>query len=850
LSLQRRIVGTAALFLMAFAWMPFAAAQDTSKPKNTAAASADLPNINPTGRDVSLVVPLRENGPLGQVEILITAKGQLLILVQDLNNALARIVKPAELAKLKSLANDKGYISLEAAATEGFKITYDPNAIELAVQIPLAARLTSTISLGLDSEQYVLPDKSSPFAAYLNYRVGAVHEFDGAEEGKTDLQADLELSGRLFDNFAFENFATIDQESPNVFSRSASRAIYDIPGPALRITAGDLTTESTAFQSSPQIAGINISHLIDTFYPATAISGSSSRTLSLTRASDVQLLVNNQQVAELHLNPGTYDLRNLPIAQGANNVQAVVTDDTGQRVVQSFNFFSDVNLLTPGVDEYTASLGILSPFGVNGPEYHTSQPAFSGFYRLGLTEQITAGFDAQATRDDQLLGLDGVLGTKFGLFSVNLAANRLSTDQTGYAARLLYRYADETQNTIYSRTIDASLEFESRHFLPVDDNAGGPGGIATENNQAITMGASINQPIFRDLALEFTGDYEISRAAHANAADLSAFLNYQAPFDTSIGVGVTYQFQSAQNIAAASLLNGEVGRGFSFSVTLTHRFSDEDLVTASADRFQQRFDYSRSPINPIGDYFANADFNRVDSAISTTATGGYETNRGNIEATYSNNIDPNGTIASQQVGAFFDGSVALADGHVGLGQHVTDAFAVVSGDPTLDGHTVYVDSRFANQVVAETGPLGPAVVGLSSYNKQVIPYDVEDLPPGYNLGDGNFEIYPWFHSGFALKVGSPYNVTAIGTLLDRDGQPVVLRTGGAVSETDPKAPPVEVITNRTGRFAAAGLSPGRWRLTIPGDQPLVYHITITKAQGMLVRMGNVAPDGSQPGDKR
>jgi outer membrane usher protein len=833
-----------------FACFSFSAAAQDAKPKDTAGTSAEVPNINPTGRDVSLVVPLRENGPLGQVEILITAKGQLLVLVQDLNNALARIVKPEELAKLKSLANNKGYISLASAEAEGFSITYDSNAIELAVRIPLAARMTSVISLGLDSAQYVLPDTSSPFAAYLNYRVGAVHQFDGIDEGKTDLQADLELSGRLFDNIAFENFATVDQESQSVFSRSASRVIYDIPGPALRITAGDLTTESTAFQSSPQIAGLNISHLIDTFYPATAISGSSSRTLSLTRASDVELLVNNQQVTQLHLNPGTYDLRNLPIAQGANNVQAVITDDTGQRIVENFNFFSDVNLLTPGIDEYTASLGILSPFGSSGPEYHTGQPAFSGFYRQGLTEQITAGFNAQATRDDQILGVDGVLGTKFGLFSLDLAANRLSTDQTGYAARLLYRFADETQNTIYSRTIDASLEFQSRHFLPVDDNAGGPGGIATENNQAVTMGASITQPIFRDLSLQFTGDYEISRAAHANTADLSAFVNYQAPFDTSIGVGMTYQFQSAQNIAAASALNGEAGRGFSFSLILTHRFSDEDLVTASADRFQQRFDYSRSPINPIGDYFANADFNRVNSAISTTATGGYETNRGNIEATYANDIDPNGHFTSQQAGAFFDGSLALADGHVGLGQHVTDSFAVVSGDPTLDGHTVYVDSRFANQVVAETGPLGPAVVGLSSYNKQVIPYDVEDLPPGYNLGDGNFEIYPWFHSGFALKVGSPYNVTAIGTLLDRDGKPVVLRTGGAVSETDPKAPPVEVITNRIGRFAAQGLSPGRWRMTIPGDNPLVYHITITKAQGMLVRLENVMPDGAQSGDKR
>ncbi|HEY4078763.1 MAG TPA: hypothetical protein VGM26_17685 [Rhizomicrobium sp.] len=822
----------------------------------TPPAIATSSNVNPTGKDITLAVPLRENGPLGQVTVTIKRDGHILIQANDLSNALQRLIKPEELAKLRGMANGNGFIPLEAVTAEGFVITYDPNAIELAVQVPLRARLTNTIMLGLDSNQQVLPDKSAAFAAYLNYRIGETYSFSGAGQGEPGFLSNVEFSGRVFNSIAFENFATLDQFAPNFFSRAGSRLIYDMPDEALRLTAGDLITEGAAFQSSPQIAGFNISHLIDTFYPESSITSSSSRTLNLTRASDVQLLVNNQPVSVLHLNPGTYDLRNLPVAQGANNIQAVITDGTGQRVVQNFDFFSDINLLDTGLDEYTASFGILSPLGDSEPDYQFNQPALSGFYRRGIADQLTGGFNFQATRQDQMGGLDAVLGTTFGLFSLDVSANHMSSDEVGYAGRLRYRYSDDAQNSFFARTFDLSAEYRSRHFFPVDNGFLALSGL-TDNQQELLFSGSLNQPLMRDLTLQLNGDYQISRASHANSGDISAFLTYQAPFDTTVGLGATYQVSSSGSafMNPGSPLNGTnpvetlpSGNGFSLSITLTHRFGSEDLLTASADRFQQRIDYSRSPIDPVDDYFANADVNRIDSTVTTTAVAGYETNRGNIEATYNNSIDRSGAFTAQQAGVFFDGSIGLAGNSVGIGRHVSDAFAVVSGDPSLEGRTIDVDSRFANQVVAQTGPLGPVVVGTSSYNSQVIPYDVENLPPGYDLGSGNFEIYPWLHSGFALTVGSPYNVTALGVLQDADGNPVSLRTGMATSETDPNAPPVQVITNRTGNFAAPGLAVGRYRLFISGDRPLDYELTITATPDLLVRLGNVRPAGSKKGD--
>nr|MDQ2878623.1 carboxypeptidase-like regulatory domain-containing protein [Pseudomonadota bacterium] len=63
----------------------------------------------------------------------------------------------------------------------------------------------------------------------------------------------------------------------------------------------------------------------------------------------------------------------------------------------------------------------------------------------------------------------------------------------------------------------------------------------------------------------------------------------------------------------------------------------------------------------------------------------------------------------------------------------------------------------------------------------------------------------------------------------------------AVSLTDPKAPKVDVLTNRTGRFSASGLAPGRYRITMSGDASLVYDITVVQNAEMLTRFGALKP---------
>jgi len=84
-------------------------------------------------------------------------------------------------------------------------------------------------------------------------------------------------------------------------------------------------------------------------------------------------------------------------------------------------------------------------------------------------------------------------------------------------------------------------------------------------------------------------------------------------------------------------------------------------------------------------------------------------------------------------------------------------------------------------------------------------------------------------------------VTALGTMVDADGQPVALVSGTATELAHPERPPVTLFTNRQGRFGATGLAPGQWKLEMLDDKKSVYVIDIPEAADGIVRLGQIAP---------
>ncbi len=790
--------------------------------------------LDASQQDVELVVPVRERGPLGQATILIGADNAVKVRAADLIGLLSRIITPDAVLALTNATDARGYLTPEAVRPLGFDLIFDPGLLDIAVTIPLEARQRQTLGFGFDAntEAPTVTDTPEPFAAYINYRASLdyLHESLGAREA--GLQAprfDLDVNGTI-GRVAFENQLTVDSDSETSFQRNASRLIFDQPDKALRWTLGDLVPEGTSFQSASDIAGLSLARLYSLRTNDRFVTSRSSRTVTLREPSTVEIRVNGAVARTLVLQPGTYDLRDLPLTQGANAVEIVIEGPSGAREVIAFDFFSDTTLLGTGVDEFYVSAGIRAPREGGEIDYQEEDPIISGFYRRGITEQFTVGANVQATKDASLVGAELVYGGEWGLTALDVSASNRDGQGSGFAARVEHRMFREMEELNGRESFDVSFEYRSPEFGPIE-------AIGPSTNYSFQTAARYSRPLSRRLVASIGADYAVGRDQLEDRYGFSAFGTWRLDFETNVNFGATY---------SSNALAGEESNIF---VNFTRRFGSRSSVSAGAETRNGlvRAAYARAPEKSVNDWAYNIDVSRTDESVGVNGSALYIANRGEFEINHASVFDGEGEVSSQQTSLRAFGSVGYAGGRFGLGRRVYDSFALVSGHKSLGQRPVLIRGVSALEESARSGPLGPAMVPLGSYYSQTVPYDVEDLPIGYDLGSGLFQVQPRLHSGYTLTVGSDYYVTASGAMLDEQGEPVGLRSGRAVSLDDPDAPQPMVITNRTGRFAVSGLSAGRWRITLVGEPALVYEIVVPDTT--LYRAGDLRPTGTAGGSR-
>jgi outer membrane usher protein len=187
-----------------------------------------------------------------------------------------------------------------------------------------------------------------------------------------------------------------------------------------------------------------------------------------------------------------------------------------------------------------------------------------------------------------------------------------------------------------------------------------------------------------------------------------------------------------------------------------------------------------------------------------------------------------------------ESSLAFAGGRLALGRPIDaeGSFALVYPHRSLAGKRVQVNpAREGPDAVADG--LGPGVIDTQPYGDEQVEVEVDELPVGYDIGAGRFGLRPSLASGYALQVGSAASVSVLGTLQGPDGAPVALMGGQAIDLDDPAAPPVTVLSNSVGRFAAQPLRPGRYRIRMFTTPPLVAEIEVGEDAIGLVDVGTL-----------
>ena len=184
-------------------------------------------------------------------------------------------------------------------------------------------------------------------------------------------------------------------------------------------------------------------------------------------------------------------------------------------------------------------------------------------------------------------------------------------------------------------------------------------------------------------------------------------------------------------------------------------------------------------------------------------------------------------------------SFAFAGGRLAIGRPINDGFVIVAPYEGARDTIVEVEPT-PEGYYGRSGWLGPALYGqVSSYSPRTVTYDAPFAEGGFDIGTGALRVLAPYRAGYVVTVGSDYTMTAIGRLLDANGEPVTFLAGEAIEVDGDRR--VEVFTNRQGVFGMSGLRPGRWRIELIGQPPRVYELTVPDADDGMARVGDLRP---------
>lgn len=746
------------------------------------------------GRAVQFTVPLRfGNQVFGDVLIEVDGASDVLLDTESLRNELSAVLNEAGKRQLDDVIFGRAFIPPSELQAIGITVRFDKSQLLLVLE-SIPGELRPLQSLGQvettrssDSLSVIEP---AFFSTYLNANVNVDYaRRDGLRN------PDLFLNGatRWGDVVVEYDGAFTDQFAEGYrFYRRGVRAVYDQPNSYRRYSAGDLRVNTVPLLQTPFIGGVSLEkrrRLFDPYLPVARLGG---REIFLDNDSTVDVLINGERYQTFQLEPGRYDLANLPVQLGSNDVQLRIRDSAGWQQLVALNFFYEPLDLPAGESEYVLATGFVADNLGFEPDY-TDRAAFMGMYRRALNDTLVLGGGLQVSEHVQAASIVSSFVPQFvpGAFDLEFAASRGDLG-TGFAVRGAYRFRT-SGSFAHASQLSLNFDYESADYQTLAD-------VLPVDFDLLTVGANYTQGLGGDTYLSAGAIYSRMSGDRPDRSTFYADIVHRLTDRLRATAGVEYGTGSIFGRNFGIRVGIAMSFGGSTRTNMDYRSRTETL----------RASLSRGSDDSVGSLGYDLGFVDSQGQTSLDANIDYIGNRFDARLSVFSNGSTLGSIADDQRARLQVGtSIAYADGAFGIGRPIGDAFALVHPHPALDDMEIVSGRSLSkNRFDAASGVFGAAVQSdLASYNRQDVQYDVEGMVPGADIGDGIARVEPPFRAGYTIQVGSAYFVSASGVLYI-DGEPAKLAVGTVSAVGDEKFVPLTFFTNSNGRFALLGLAPG------------------------------------------
>ncbi len=319
------------------------------------------------------------------------------------------------------------FVSL-ASLSPGVDYRFDETTIALVLNVAPTALGTTTTAVMQQTPPPDL-DVSRPKSRFANYVLS------GSTQGALDGFFDAGQS--VDDHLLYASFSAM---SGGALDRNSTSFSYDDVPHRRRTTFGDATFSGDELVGGVQYLGIGLSRAFE-LDPYLYRSASPSISGVVASPATAQIYINGVASRSVPLLPGGFDLTQLPVNTGQNDVAVVVRDAQGnvQRFDQSY--FATPSLLRPGLTDYQYGLGFIR--NPNPTLANYGPLGAYGSFRDGISDRATLGARLVSEADRAVAELSSDLRIPFG--ALHLAFAHSAARQTAgnaLAADASMRFAD------------------------------------------------------------------------------------------------------------------------------------------------------------------------------------------------------------------------------------------------------------------------------------------------------------------------------------------------------------------------------------------------------------------------
>lgn len=862
--MTRRTTPSPLPFLLALLSVPVAAFAQAPEQKPAPAAGTDalyekvFGKRRPAAASQKADLPVLFDGTeLGQVPGMVSLDpAQTRFDVPALVTLLRPLVQTGALDRLAAQADADGTALPARLDARGIQVSYEGGQQILRVHVPANARRVRDLAVmdrGAAARAYTIIPQAD-FSAQMNMR-GAVDylsapvAFGGKGWGPVSLALEPAMNWK---GWVLEGEAYYQEDADRPFARGPVRLVHDLPEKGVRVQMGDLSIPVAGNQIGRAVAGLSVAKNFS-IRPYDLVQPAGNREFVLENPAVVEVLVNGRATRVFRLAAGPYNLNSFPGAAGTNDVRIRITDAFGREQVIDFPFFFDSQLLGAGIQEYGYTLGVPSSVEKDLYRYDEEDPVFSGYHRVGISDQLTLGMGTQINRRETSVTAEALFTTPLGTFGIEPSAylrrkppqavtapgTEAEPDRLqGIAGTLRYRSYGNGEDVWDGRSLTAQVSWYDEDFRSF--------GALFPADTRLDAALRLTQPLLDTLSASLGGRYLETRSTEIRDS-YGIDLSLRQRVWTTGSLDVTFSHGR----------NTDGSRDTGLYLSLRFLFDDgRQMGGVNIDTIsrQQSLDWRYQSLNPVNALNAGLSLTNESGRNGDRLEGdiGYVHQRFEVQARHdlirrALNED-RGTENRTQLA--FATSLVHADGHTGVSRPVTNSFAIITPHPRLKGRDVGVDP-VDGRYLSQTDTLGPPVVpNISAYLVRPLLLDVPDAPANYDLGNDRPAVQPSYRVGIIVPIGTDAVASLTGQLQDAAGEPAALQSGVLRPvDAGPDAVEIAFFTNRRGTFRVEGVRPGKWSLQVHGLAMASYPVTVDRDAEGDVRLGTIrlpGPGASPP----